>query len=277
MSEAAISEDQIHSVTVYRKTPNEQQRLLASIGSNEHSVFALNGFEAQGVNIYRRNLFANAQRALSLSFPTLFALLDSDVSENLTKQFLRFSPPAQGDWSQWGADFSGFIKATEIAQDYPYLADCAALDWRVHIALQGKDQILEVTSLQLLANCEPEQLVIIFNENVHVLSSYYPLVEIFDAHHQPENRLREVALSSAQHALSSTLIEHDVMIYRPEFQPRVNRLSRSEGRFMLALMAKKSLSEALDLVCDDESFSFETWLLNAIKHNLIHYLKETSI
>lgn len=256
------------------KRDNEQQRLLEAIWHDDASVIALNGFEEQGINIYRRNLFANAQRALSISFPTVFELLDSDVSEDLTKQFLRFSPPDQGDWAQWGHNFSAFINTTEIGQDYAYLADCATLDWHVHRALQGKDQVLDQTTLQLLAEGEPEHLVIIFNANVQLLKTDYPLVDIFDAHHHQDKTQREDALNNAKQALSSAVVSHDVLIYRPEFQPCISRLISSEGLFMQALMAKKSLAESLDLVSDDVHFSFEKWLLNAIKHNLIHYLKE---
>ena len=84
---------------------NEQQRLLDVIWNDESPVRDKSGFEAQGIDIYRRNLLANAQRALSISFPTVFQLLDSNVSKNLVYQFLRISPPSQGDWTQWGADF----------------------------------------------------------------------------------------------------------------------------------------------------------------------------
>lgn len=51
---------------------NEQQRLLDVIWHDESPVRDKSGFEAQGIDIYRRNLLANAQRALSISFPTVF-------------------------------------------------------------------------------------------------------------------------------------------------------------------------------------------------------------
>lgn len=253
----------------------QQQHLLAAIYSDEPVSKTVNGFEEQGIAIYRRNLLANAQRALSISFPTVFELLDSDVGANLTQQFLRYSPPNQGDWALWGSHFSAFIKDTEIAQDYAYLADCAALDWGVHVALHGPDHTLSTASMQLLANCDLEKLVVIFNQNVQLFKTPYPLLAIFDAHHQQQQKAREAALRSAKQALSLPLEDHFVMIYRPQFHPEIRCLSHSEGRFMVALMAQKSLSEALDVVSDDADFSFETWLLNAVEHNLIHNLQET--
>ncbi|NQZ51586.1 MAG: putative DNA-binding domain-containing protein [Moritella sp.] len=254
---------------------NEQQRLLDTIWSDEESGTALNGFSTQGISIYRRNLLANAERALSITFPTVFELLDSDIRTDLVQQFLKTSPPIQGDWGQWGAEFSEFIAATKIGVDYPYLAHCAALDWHVHCALHGCDQSLDQTSLQLLANCEPEHVFITFNDNVKLLSTSYPVAEIFDAHHHDDQVQRDVALNLAKQALSSVLVDHTVMIYRPEFKPQVTKLTESEGRFILSLMLGDSLAQSLDTVRHDSRFSFQAWLISAIEHNLIHYFKES--
>ena len=264
----------MNNLPVKEQLIDEQQCLLDAIWNDQPSS-VVHGFSEQGINIYRRNLFANAQRALSISFPTVFELLDSDVSASLVLPFLKSSPPAQGDWAQWGHDFAEFIGTTEIAQDYPYLVDCAALDWLVHGVSHGKDQHLQQVSLQLLADVEPERLLIRFQQNVKLLNSKYPVVEIFDAHHHPDPAQQKVAFKSAQQALSSTLLEHSIMVYRPEFQPCINKLTASEALFMQSLMANHSLAQSLDAVSHDPQFSFEKWLLNAIKHNLIHYLKET--
>lgn len=261
---------------LFKQNPasNEQQRLLDVIWSDDLSS-NLHGFSAQGISIYRRNLLANAQRALSITFPTVFKLLDSDVSADLVKQFQQASPPDKGDWGQWGDKFADFIMTTDINDDYPFLADCSALDWYFHCALHGGDQALDQTSLQLLGTCEPAQLVIIFNQNVQLLSSRYPIADIFDAHHHHDEQLRQVALNNANQALSSALVDNLIMIYRPEYQPRVTKLTSSEGRFTQSLRNGNSLAESLGLVSDDAEFSFQHWLLNAIEHNLIHYFKES--
>lgn len=128
---------------------------------------------------------ANAKRALSITFLTIFKLLDSDVSENLVQQFLKRCPPIQGDWAQWGEEFSHFIDANEIAHDYPYLTDCTELDWHLHSALNGKNQTLEYVSLALLGSAEPENISIILNQNIALIETKPPLSDIFNAHHHP--------------------------------------------------------------------------------------------
>lgn len=253
---------------------NDQQRLLEAIWHDEPSKIGKNRFNTQGIDIYRRNLLANAQRALSISFPTVFELLDSNISKNLVYQFLRLSPPAQGDWAQWGTDFPHFISTIEVGFQYPYLADCATVDWHVHCAVHGIDQSLEQSSLQYLVNAKPEKIEIVFNQNVALLKTQYPITEIFQAHHHDDELHREVAMSKAQRILSTEAVEQIVMIYRPEFKPEVASLTASEGAFMFCLMSGKSLEQALDMVKDDNNFSFEQWLLTAIERNLINYFKE---
>ncbi|MEL0659539.1 DNA-binding domain-containing protein [Psychromonas arctica] len=259
----------------------QQQHLLALIWNNDPKSFAQelekSGFDARGIDIYRRNLLANAQRALSITFPTISQLLDSDVNENLVQGFLKQCPPNQGDWAQWGDDFSHFIAANKIAHEYSYLPDCAALDWHIHKALNGQDQTLDYTSLALLASAEPEDINITLNNNVALIKTTSPISEIFDAHHHPDQQQRKMAMEQAKVALNTKPKEHTVMVSRPEFQPKVTTLTDSEAEFMFCLKAKKSLAESLDTVSHYDNFSFEEWLVAAIEQNLILHFKENSL
>ncbi len=270
------------------RSNNEQQQLLEAIWADdlsmvdsltlEPSSVSNRSFDLQGINIYRRNLLATAQQALSISFPTVFALLDSDIAQDIVQQYLRVSPPSQGDWSQWGEDFADFIATTAIGNNYSYLTDCATVDWCVHCALHGIDQTLVQTSLQVLSDSEPEHIFIEFNQNVKVLKTRYPLTDIFDAHHHRDESQRDIAMKSAQQALLTKPTEQVVMIYRPEFQPKVKTLTDRDGAFILNLLSGKSLEQSLNIANDtsksDSSFSFEQWLITAIELNLIHYFKE---
>jgi hypothetical protein len=251
-----------------------QQILLEVIWDDKSSVLEECGFDVKGIHVYRRNLLANAKRALTISFPTVFELLDSDTGEKIVYQYLRSSPPNQGDWAQWGESFSHFLEATEVGGNYPYICDCAALDWHIHCALNGRDQTLMKTSLQLLRESEPERIFIELNQNVHVLKTAFPIEDIFHAHHHEDELQRKVAMDNAKESLSVKRLEQVVMVYRPEFQPKVTTLTLSEGKFMNALLAGKSLEHALNAVNTDNEFSFEQWLVSAIERNIIYNFSE---
>lgn len=249
---------------------HEQQRLLNVIWNDDPDLLAKSGFDLQGINIYRRNLLANAQRALSITYPTIFKLLDSDISEDLLQQFLQLSPPYQGDWAQWGENFPNFIATNIIASDYPYLPDCAHLDWQFHCAIHGQDQSLIQSSLALLGDTDPKNIHILFNENVALINTQYPIDDIFDAHHHEQLSQRDSAMKSAQMALLNGITSGTVMISRPLYQPKITRLTEVDAEFMQALMSGKSLAECLDVVNHHSTFSFEKWLLAALEQNLIY-------
>jgi len=259
---------------------NQQQHLLNTIWNTGTSLLTDSNsdspsFDIQGINIYRRNLLANGKRALNISFSTVFQLLDSDVSDDLVRQFLKYCPPSQGDWTQWGEAFPNFLSTTKVADDYPYLPDCAALDWHIHCALHGKDQVLAQSSLSLLSDVEPDNIVIEFNDNVTLIKTKYPIAEIFDAHHHSDMLVRDSAMKQAQELLSRKPENQVVMIFRPEFQPKLTRLTPSESEFMLSVKAGESLASSLDAINDYTGFSFEQWLIAAIERNLIYTFKET--
>ncbi|MDA7746468.1 DNA-binding domain-containing protein [Psychromonas sp.] len=253
---------------------NEQQSLLTLIYNDNPTLLAESGLDIRGITIYRRNLLANAQRALSITFPTIFQLLDSDVSEDLVQQFLALCPPSQGDWGQWGEEFSHFIATSQIAYDYPYLPDCAMLDWHIHHALHGVDQLIDHASLQRLGDSEPEHIKVQLNKNVALITSKYPINDIFYAHHHSEDSQRKSAMLRAKETLTSSVNAEQVfMVFRPEFQPKVITLTESESIFVNALQQQKSLADALDAVSHLNDFSFENWLLTAIEQNLIYQFK----
>jgi hypothetical protein len=113
-----------------------------------------------------------------------------------------------------------------------------------------------------------------FNHNVALINTHYPLTEIFDAHHHSDDSVKKSAMRNAQVLLSNKPEERVVMIFRPEFQPKVATLSASERHFMLSLMAGKSLATSLDSITDYSDFSFEQWLIIGIERNLINFFKE---
>jgi len=253
---------------------NEQQCLLNAIWSDDPKVVVQSGFDVNGINIYRRNLLANAKRALSISFPTIFKLLDGDVSEHIAYQFLKTSPPNKGDWAQWGESLPRFIATTDIGSEYPYLADCATLDWHVHCALHGIDQAFQQATLKLLADNEPEHIFVKFNLNVKLIETQYPITDIFYAHHGNDEAQRNISMSNAQQALASTIEVQTVMSYRPEFESKVTTLLAHESIFMRCLMSGQSLAQSLNTIKENKLFSFEIWLIKAIERNLIYYFKE---
>ena len=83
----------------------------------------------RGLQAYRANADASAARALGTAFPTVHALVGDEDFEHLAREFWRAAPPQRGDLGEWGADFAAWLSEHPQLADWPYLGDCARLDW----------------------------------------------------------------------------------------------------------------------------------------------------
>ncbi len=232
-----------------------------------------NGFEKRGLEIYQRNLLASAERALQITFATVLQLIGEDLFNHATKILLQQSPPAQGDWALWGDEFPALLRAMQQLADYPYVADCAELDWARHKLERAKDGDTDMASMQLLADLDPDDIEMVLSENLKFFSSQFPLVDIFLGHVEPKQN-ENIWLKQAKIKLENSQGQK-VLLYRPQFKVQVRALNDDEYYFLSLLKERISLGQIFDLMISEghPDFSFEQWLPMAIQQNLISCLK----
>jgi len=232
-----------------------------------------NVFEKRGLEIYQRNLLASAERALQITFATVLQLIGKQLFKHATKTLLQQSPPAQGDWALWGGDFPALLRAMRQLADYPYVADCAELDWARHNLERAEDGDTDMASMQLLADLEPDDIEIVLSENLKFFSSQFPIVDIVLGHDEPQKN-ENTWLQQAKTKLENSQGQK-VLLYRPQFKAQVRALEDDEYCFLSLLKEGIELGRALDLMISEghPDFSFEQWLPMAIQQNLISCLK----
>ncbi|MFK3738461.1 DUF692 family multinuclear iron-containing protein [Massilia sp. TN1-12] len=86
------------------------------------------------LGIYRGNLAANWQRALSNAYPVLRRLVGDDFFAGLARVYGRAHPSLDPDLNRFGATLPAFLDGFAPAADHPYLPDVARLEWLVHEA-----------------------------------------------------------------------------------------------------------------------------------------------
>lgn len=212
----------------------------------------------RGLQAYRANAGALAERALGAAFPTVQQLVGDAPFAALARAFWRAEAPALGDMAQWGAALPAFIAASPQLADEPYLADVARLDWAVHGAEQAADLDAPPAGLEQLAVAEPEQLRLRLAPGTALVSSAHPVVTIWQAHRSalPDRfvPVREAfARGTGEHAL----------VHRSGFKAVVSALSEGATRFTQAVLDGQPLGQAL--ASADQDFSFEPWLLAALQ------------
>lgn len=229
--------------------------------------------DASGLRAYQVNARATAQRVLLDHFPTLAAMLGEDALQALAMQLWDAQPPSSGDLGEWGAALPSLLAQHPDLQAWPWLADCASLDWARHRCLRAADAALDANSLQRLGDTAPEQLQLVLQPCVQVVHSVWPVEALWVAH-QLEPAQQAQAASEALAQVNDKQAVDDgqtVVVWRHPWQVQMSTLDEDSGWWMRALAlarpeaastANTSLATLLDQA--PAGFDFSAWLTTAV-------------
>ena len=210
----------------------------------------------RGLQAYVANAGASAERSLAASFPTVAALLGDEPFAGLARACWRTAPPQRGDLAQWGAGLADFLARDETLSGWPYLPDCARLDWRIALAERALDDVPDPASWTLLGEVDPAGLAIDLAPGTALLASPYPVVTLWEAHQAPGT-----GFEAARAALAAGQREQ-ALVWRDGWRARVAAVDPETARWTQALLRGESVGQALDAAGD--AFDFERWLLQAL-------------
>ena len=131
-----------------------------------------------GLWIYRANAHAQAERALASAFPTLRALLGAADFKHLAREFWQADSPQRGDIGEWGGALPDWLGAHPGFAAWPYLGDCAQLDWLRHGCERAADASFDAATLALLESHDPGRLRLVLCPGVAVLDSRWPVASL---------------------------------------------------------------------------------------------------
>jgi hypothetical protein len=246
-----------------RDEAQRQQGLLRALsgagmgGLREHGERAARGLEA-----YRANAEAIAERALAAAFATVQALVGVDDFKHLAREFWHAHPPLRGDLGEWGAEFAVWLQAHAAMAAWPYLGDTARLDFALHRNERAADAVVDVASLALLERIDPAQLRLQLMPGTTLIRSAWPIVEIHRAH-QLEGAAAERAFAALRDAIDARRGE-DALVLRQGWRAVVVPLAAADARWTEALLAGADLADALDRAGD--GLDFAIWLQTALRH-----------
>jgi len=217
---------------------------------------------ARGLEAYRANAEAIAERALAAAFPTVQALVGADDFKRLAREFWHAQPPLRGELGEWGDAFAAWLQAHAAMAPWPYLADSARLDFALHCNERAADAMLDAASLSLLGSADPARLRVRLMPGTALIRSAWPIAGIHRAH-QLEGAEAEQAFERARDAMAAQRGE-DAMVVRQGWRAVVVPLQIADARWIEALLAGASLAQALEQA--DEDFDFAVWLQTAVRN-----------
>jgi hypothetical protein len=216
-----------------------------------------------GLQAYRGNAQAIAERALMAAYPVQTRLVGEETMAALARDLWRRHPPTRGDLAWFGGELADWLATVPELSDVPYLPDVARLEWSVHRALTAADPPDGPPDLQALAEADPNELVVRFVDGSASVASAWPVVTLWQAHQVPVDEAPD--LGPARAALSAGQGE-TAWVWRRGHRVEVAALSPPEHQFNAELLAGGALGPALDSVSTHHTdFSFESWLLRALR------------
>jgi hypothetical protein len=239
-----------------------QRALLAALATRgpASAELVLQGDAArarQGLDAYRINAAAIAERALGAVFPTLAALIGAEDFEHLAREFWHAEPPTRGDLGEWGTTFPAWLAAHAAFTEWRYFGDAARLDLAVHQCERACDADFDAASLALLSEAEPQQLRLLLMPGTALIASRWPIATIYAAHHSAE------ADFDAMRAALDNEVAETALVARKGWRATVHRIDATDARWTAQLLAGAPLDQALAEA--GEEFDFAAWLASAVQ------------
>jgi hypothetical protein len=250
-------------MTLHREVEAERQRKLLTLllaDRADASALATHETDARalrGLRAYRANADASAARALGTAFPTVAAMVGEEDFSHLARSYWRHEPPARGDLGAWGDGFADWIGAHPALAEWPYLGDCARLDWALHVCERAEDAVLDAPSIARLGDTDPRRLNLLLAPGIAALQSPWPIALILDAHRRNE----DAAFDQVRAALEARRAEC-VLVARQGWRAVVTPIDAATADWTNLLLARTDLATALAQA--GEGFDFAAWLTTAL-------------
>jgi len=185
-------------------------------------------------DVYRNNVVVSLTEALEIAFPVVAKLIGSKNFRAVAGLYLRRHPPRSPVLMFYGDRMAAFLADFEPLRHVPYLADIARLEQALRRSYHAADATpLDPAQIQRMP---PERLMaarVILAPAVHLIRSRYPVHGIW-------------RYNTEDSAPTPAPQGENVLITRPEYDPRLTTLAPGGGTFVDALIAGRTFGAAHD-------------------------------
>ena len=183
-------------------------------------------------SVYRNNVASSLTRAMEASFPVIRKLVGDPFFAAMAVEFALAHPPKSQMLMQYGDDFAGFLGSFPPVAHLGYLPDVARLEQAIRTSYHAADATpMPADALATLPEADLLASRLILAPSLQLIRSRWPVCTIWRAN--MEGGPAPVATAE------------DVIVLRPEFDPRPHVLPPGGAGFIQAIMAGKSFVDAL--------------------------------
>lgn len=194
--------------------------------------------EAPGLSVYRNTVVKGAVDALAATYRTVEQLVGEDWFRAGAVAYATAQPPVRASLLDYGRDFPDWLASLPPAQDTPYLAPVAQLDWLWQEAYFAPDASpLAPEGLAELGASDLGSIGVRLHPSARLAAFDQNIASLWLAH-QP-------ALASLEGFELVDEVER-VLIVRPALQVDVRRLDGATFAFLASCDAGESLQAAAE-------------------------------
>lgn len=230
-----------------------------SLGDDSNAPVGVTAATVTRLNVYRNNVRLNRISALTDAFGNVVKLVGPAYFAALARAYVDCTPALSANLHEDGAQLPAFISGFEPAAEFPYLADVAEVDWRLHRAYFAADG--DAIASTTLAQLGPERFAaasIRFLPSVAIArSTRWPIADMLQMH----------AGGPPAHLGTGG---QSVLIWREGFAVRWQSIGAAEHEAMAVLMAGGAIQSAFDRSGADAS----SLLSQLFGHRLIEAIEE---
>jgi hypothetical protein len=187
-------------------------------------------------SVYRNNVIGGLINALHARFPVCLRLVGEDFFDQMAWHYVRASLPQSPIMSDYGGDLADFIPTFEPAQELPYLADVARLEYAMGRAYHAADAApLTRDFMRSLPGDLLEGAAASLHPSVQIVPSKYPIVSIWRENASLEEPT-ELELGGAE----------DALVVRPRLEVTAHVLPVGGYAFAKVLGDGGKFREAID-------------------------------
>lgn len=191
--------------------------------------------------VYRNTVFANYRNALGATYRVVRELTGAPFFDTAVDAFALAHPSTGGDLNVYGGAFADFLAAYPYARDLPCLPDVARLEWALDEASRAAEPAGSREDLLAELGAVPGEDVarqrFVLDPSCRLLHSAFPVLRIWQVHHQDESADRSVDFAAGPDHL---------LIRREAAVPVIERIPAGDCAWLAALADGADLAGALE-------------------------------
>ncbi|RBP83846.1 DNA-binding domain-containing protein [Marinomonas rhizomae] len=216
-------------------------------------------------NVYRNNVFVSLIDSLADIFPVTQTIVGEDFFRAMAREFIQLNPPISPIISDYGDNFTDFIRHFEPAKSVSFLGDLAALEFSLLTLTNAQEnKTLEREDVVAAFNniSDPANLYLTLSPTTQILVAPFAIGSIYLAHKNSKScSLTDIRIEESELLLLS----------KSHLFAEVHIVSRADAVFIKHLMQGKAFGEAIP---DDNDFDPGSSLAKLIDWRLLTKISE---